>query len=391
MIILKNACFSVCILGILFMTGCSNSEHLIINNKDQDALLTVNLQQSNMETEDEYDMDISVKSERLNTVTNHMNWQDNDILSFENILFLRNTEYKYEDGEYHRSGKKLTDYLPEEDQKKLLESITNNTWRILQSNNAVIYSIYEAPEEYRVTFVDFPTGEILCSCILPAEIQCVYEKKIYYISTKEDRDGIKIYSIEYLNCDDQTSHVIYSTPNILGQMMVREDGDIAFAEYDGGYYIIDADGNLEQLHEPIKDRLSFAKEQFCMFDDTGLYFWIEYYNKAMELIHIDNDGTLYRLRSDFTQNEIVLNQGMLIYDKNEANLYPHQYETMDISDLPMREEINWPPPLKKYQIIDLVYINSGFSLINKYYYKNTIWWLWKDNDERLIITKSVLE
>lgn len=373
------------------MTGCSNSEHLIIKNENQDALFTENLQQSKSIMEIEDDMDISVKLERLNTVTNHMNWQDNDILSFENILFLRNTEYLYEDGEYHLSGKKLTDYLPEEDRNKLLALIENHTWEILQSNNMVIYSIYQGLDEYRVTFVDFPTGEIICSCIIPAEIQCVYENKLYYISTNKDDNGQKLYTIEYLDCDDQTSHVVYSTPNIIGQMMVKEDGDIAFAEYDGGYYIIDADGNIKQLHETINERLSFAKEQFYMFDDTALYFWIEYYNKSMEMICIENDGTLYRLRSNFTHNEIVLKQGVIIQDKNEAELYPYQYETVDISDLQMREEIKWSPLLQKYQIIDLRYMDAGFKMIDYYYRDQTIWWLWKDDDERLIITKSVLE
>ncbi|MCM1233637.1 MAG: hypothetical protein NC489_26280 [Ruminococcus flavefaciens] len=367
-------------------------ERPTINGEDQDMLSTENMQQEDRKPEE--DSGISKGTERIEIATDcrisnfyYMNWQNSEILSFGDILFVRNTEYLFEDGEYYLSGKRLTDYLPEEDQEELLALIENHVWRILQSDHTIIYSLDRGQGEYCVTLVDFPAKEVKCSRILPGEIQCVYDSKLYYISTNESDDGRTLHTIEYLDCNDFTSHAIYSTENVIGQMMVREDGAIAFAEDVGGYFVIDEEGNINRIHEAIPERLGFAKEQFYRFDDAGLWFWIEYYNHAMELIRLEENGELRRIKSNGASNELALKQGMLIYDGNEAKLYPYQYETMAVEGLTMRGEIIWDSFLQQYQIIDSTYLDSGYKLTDYYYQNQTIWWLWKNEEENLIVTK----
>lgn len=365
-------------LLILFMEGCSFSAPYTINDKDL-------LQYAKAEE------DIYVGMEKMDFLTNYMNVQCNNIISFEDMVFIKNTGYQYINGEYHLSGKNLTDYLPEEDRAELLELIENHVWRILQSKNTIIYTTNKLPEGYKVTLVDFPTGEIKGSSILPAEMQCVYEDKLYYIYSRKNNLGNEIYVIEYLDCNDFSKHEIYSNDSALGQMMVRSDGAIVFAVSDEGYYIIDAEGNLKLLHETIEDRLKHAKEQFYMFDSNGLLFWIEYYNHATEMLFLEENGLLHRLKINDMKNEIVFSGGILIHDGSEANLYPHQYETREVEDLSIEEEIIQTSPLRKFQIIDIKYTKSDFKLIDAYYQNQIIWWLWADSNDKLIVTKLSLE
>lgn len=375
---MRILCVITSILIVIFVTGCSKQEFPVAGSNNQDTNMTE-------------EVDSKLSSEKLVVETNFCNRQNRNIFCFENIIFVGNKGYRYEDGKYSLSAEKLTDYFPEEDREQLSGLLENNVeGTILQSNNILIYEVKQAPGEYRITFVDFPTGEIKGSYILPAHMECVFEEKLYYMAERENAEGAKYYTLEYLDCNNLTSHVLYTSDKAFGQMMVRGDGAVAFATYEDGYYLIDAGGNIRLLHKAIEERYNYAKEIFELFDDTGLYFRIEYYNHAMELIKLSEDGSMYRIKSDALYNEQAVNGGMLIYEGNVAKLYPYQYETLEVDRLQFREEIVRDSPLNEYQIIDSLYQEEGYQLMDYVYQNDIVWWIW-EKDDTMIITKTVVD
>lgn len=332
-----------------------------------------------------------VLSEKIKIKTNFCNTQNSTFFCFEDDIFVRNTGYQYRGGKFCLSEKKLTDYLPEEDRKELSALLENGVeGTVLQSDNILIYSRKQKSGEYKITCVEFPTGMVKGNYVLPSRVECVYEDKLYYMPERVNATGETYYTIEYLDCADSTNRVVYTSDDALGQMMIREDGSIAFATYEDGYFIVDREGNIEKLHEAIKERDRDAKELFERFDNTGLYFWIEYYNHATELIKITEDGSLSRIRSEALYNEVVIDDGIIFFEGCVAKLYPYQYETLLVDRLPSREERVWNSPLEEYQILDVSYQEEGYTLIDYVYRDNTIWWLCK-KDDTIIVTKIRFE
>ncbi len=339
-----------------------------------------------VETED------TVPLEKLDIATNYDNRQNSIVFCHGDTIFVGNIGYRYEDGKYYPNEEKLTDYMREADRERLADLLENNVvGEVLHNNDMIVYTIPQGSDKYLVVMVDFSTGEVKASRILPTYIECIYEEKLYYMPARKTEEGEICYTIEYLDCNDFTNHVVYTAEQPLGQMMVREDGAIAFATYEDGYYIIDADGNIRQLHGAIEGKYIYAKEIFQYFDGTGLCFCIEYDNHAMELLKLSEDSTLYRIRTNLAYNEIAVDEGMLVYEGNKATLYPHQYETLEIDRLSFREEVVWDSPLAEYDIIDASYLEEGYKVIHYYYQNNTVWWIWQNTDGTIIVTKTVID
>lgn len=332
-----------------------------------------------------YIEEYSLKSEKIMAQTNYMNRRDCNLLIFDDVIFLRNTEYRYKDGEYKLTGKKLTDYIPVEDRESMNDLFRDHSAHVLQNKNCIIYSLYDKEvDEYRTVVIDFPTGKVRGSFILQEEICAVYDNRAYYKAMDEETG---YYSLEYLDCNDFTSHTLYSTENYLNSMMVRADGMIIFGEEGSGFFIIDTEGNVKKIHDAIPNRKLYAKEMFNRFDDSGLYLFIEYYT-GEENARLTENGELFRIRDNCTQNNLELPQGILVREGNRAALYECQKETCPVKDLRIRGEVVWTSPLQEYEIIEQKYLDAGYEMVFDYYQNDTVWWLWRDAKEQLIVTKT---
>lgn len=82
-----------------------------------------------------YIEEYSLKSEKIMAQTNYMNRRDCNLLIFDDVIFLRNTEYRYKDGEYKLTGKKLTDYIPVEDRESMNDLFRDHSAHVLQNKN----------------------------------------------------------------------------------------------------------------------------------------------------------------------------------------------------------------------------------------------------------------
>lgn len=99
---------------------------------------------------------------------------------------------------------------------------------------------------------------------------------------------------------------------------------------------------------------------FNRFDDSGLYLFIEYYT-GEENARLTENGELFRIRDNCTQNNLELPQGILVREGNRAALYECQKETCPVKDLRIRGEVVWTSPLQEYEIIEQKYLDAGYE------------------------------
>lgn len=376
------------LLIILVLSSCGKYSAEISEFEQMDDTIYHEMDNSETEEHDSEDMDDMIHSEKLILDTNYRISRYDTIFVFDDVIFIRNHGYQYIDGRYCSTGEKLTDYILLEDRDDISELLENGVISVaFQSGNLIICKEYLGIDRgYRITFIEFPNREIKGSYIIHGYMHTVYKEKVYYVAENKNELGETFYTMEYLDMNDFSTHVIYSSEKYISDIMAREDGAIAFLVYDEGCFIMDSDGNIQHLHE--QNEISWHHPEIIeKFDETGVFLWVEYYYNS-EWNRITMDGSMYRIRNRL--NDIVTDVGMVEVENYEAKLYPFEYETwtvdqMDESDLPARNA-----PLKEYQILDEAHQEQGYSLMDYICQDETIWWIWEYEDE-LFITKTELD
>ncbi len=388
LMMLKRICEIQCIFLMAFLVGCSSQENPTIESADDSDYITERLQEEYVSEEA-----LVIKSEKLTFPTNYTIKGREGIYLIGDYLFYGNTGYEYKDGAYHLSEKKLTDYLPKEDQEVVASYLENGHYDIVwQSNQTIIYANKASAGEKQITVLEVPSGEIKGTFFVDGWLKGIYEEKLYYCTAQLDDAGQAYYAAEYIDCNDFSRHVVFcSADNKVVQILVREDGAIAFLVANEGYYIADKEGNVRLLHENLEGRLWYALEMFHRFDYTGLYFWIEYDDYPMQYMNVTEDGKVYRIRQWQGDSYRFLNQGVLVYDGNKAYLYPNQYETAEAGKHWHHEDRVWEPLLAEYEILDDSYWEKGYRLDRYFYEDDIMWWFWKNNKDELIVTKTFFE